>query len=217
VSVRMNSATIGLCAVLAMGLAADAASAKKVSRAACYSAGDTLVATQQVRVFQVGVKVKPGDPPKTNYYACNQPTRKRFLLLKGGEFKGGSHSYVGAPAINGNIVAFARATASTACSGPVVVFDTKRGKTVRKSSSQPSCASSIVVSARGFAAWTYTLEYTGAFVAGLDSSGTRVLGSNGEEDPPIELNSLYLNEGSGSEPDIVAWVQDGRKMTAELK
>jgi hypothetical protein len=213
----MKSAVAGLCAVLTLGLVADAASAKKVSRAACYSAGDTLVATSQVRVFEVGVKGKASDPPKVNYYACNQQTKQRFLLLRGGDFKGGYRKYVGAPAINGNIVAFARNTSSTACAGVVVVFDTKRGKVVRKSSTQPSCPYSLVVGSRGFAAWTYSLEYTGDFVAGLDSSGTRTLGSSGEDDPPIELNSLYLTESFNSDPDVVAWVQNGQKMTAELK
>jgi hypothetical protein len=213
----MKSAMVGLCTVLAMGIAADAAAAKKVSRAACYSTGDTLVATSQVRVFVVEPKVKPADPPKSMYYSCNQQTKQRFLLLAGGEFKNGLHKEVSRPVITGRLVAFMRATVSVSCGGPIVVFDSKRGRVVRKSSTQPSCPQSLVLSTRGFAAWTYALEFTGDFVAGLDNSGTRVLGSTGEGDPSIELNSLYLTESFTSAPDVVAWVQNGQKMTAELK
>ncbi len=207
----MRKAVVGLCTVLAMGIAADAAAAKKVSRAACYSAGDTLVATSQVRIFVVEPKVKPGDPPKSRYYSCNQQTKRRFLLLAGGEFKTGVHKEVLRPVINGRLVAFMRAATSVSCGGQIVVFDTKRGRVVRKSSTQPSCPQSLVLSTRGFAAWTYSLEFTGDFVAGLDKSGTRVLGSSGEGEPSIELNSLYLTESFTSAPDVVAWVQDGQK------
>src|SRR5919112_800005 len=92
--------TLALCAVVGMGLAAGEAGATKVSRATCYGAGKTIVASEQVRVSVVVKKGRkqpapsPGRPPLSNdtYYACNQKSMQRFLLLKGGEFENDAYT-----------------------------------------------------------------------------------------------------------------------------
>lgn len=209
--------TLALCAVIGMGSAAGQANAKKVSRATCYSAGKTIVANDQVRVSVVVKKGRKPGVSTARYYACNETSKQRFLLLKGGEFENDGFMRVVSPALNGYLVGFQRGTGGDfSCSGRVVVFDTKRGRVVRTSTRQPGCARTLVVTRRGFAAWGYGIEFDGDYLVGLDSAGTRVLAYAWVGDG-FDVLSLYVTEGFGFAPDIVNWVQDDRPMTAELR
>jgi hypothetical protein len=211
-------AAIALCATAGMGMAADTAAAKKVSRATCYGAGKTLLATEQVRVSAVVTKGKRPELSTARYYACNQTSRQRFLLFKGGEFENSNRKELVSPAIAGTIVAFQRAFhGPLSCDGPVVVFDAKHGRVMRKSTRQPGCIHGLVITFGGSAAWGYGIENDGDYFAALDSSGTRVLAHAGRDDPPLDVYSLHLQDGFGHEPDVAIWIQNDQKMTEELK
>lgn len=187
-------------AVLAVAVAAFAGAADAGSRRRpCQTAGRTIAANAQARVYRVSAS----DADYKVHVCLERPARSVFLGAFDVEALG-----VRAVSLSGPTVAYERVVCDRAdCTGAIRVRNLRTG--VTRQSRIPSGANpatAVVASSRGAVAWIRRPSPGVVEVRGLGAGGERLL----ESGPGVDERSLAI---AGS---TVYWTRDGAPYSAPL-
>jgi hypothetical protein len=206
-------------ALLATGLLVAAGTAEAATRSACLTAGRTIAANDQARLFRTG-ETPDGLAWDTTVRVCWRATR-RITTLGTFDLNGSGPAL---PVLSGKWVAYSREVCDPkegVCWGSVSVRSAQTGRRLRSSGTQNGPIARLVLTPHGSVAWVRwrptspTTATTSVYA--LDERGVAVL-----DEGPVDFASLGITSPTvpphEREPEAsqVYWTHDGAPRTAAL-